>query len=260
MDPRGEVALRDATAGDIPALAELHVRAFRQTHGGGPNARTREEQWRAKFASGELLFCLLLEAEGAPVGFATGERHHAEPREYRGELNKIYLLREWQGRGLGRRLLVSSAQRFMAAGIDSMLLFGDANSRSNGFYERMGGERLHAPDGAFHGGYGWPDLTRLADRAGSVAAIATDPAAAPQEKIAIQLLRFLAGFVGVLVMTGSMVAVLFMLLNEAPFKALAFMGLGFAALPLLRVARVGRPSRFFAGRRSAFLRRPWESP
>jgi hypothetical protein len=33
---------------------------------------------------------------------------------------------------------------------------------SNGFYERMGAERLFAPNGDSHGGYGWRDIRPLA--------------------------------------------------------------------------------------------------
>jgi L-amino acid N-acyltransferase YncA len=158
-----DVVLRDAGEDDIPALAELHVRTFRETHGGGPDAATRAQQWRAKFASGQLVFCIVLEnRSGELVGFASGEMHDdAEPSRYRGELNKIYLLRTAQRRGLGRRLLCAAAERFMEVGVTSMLLFGDARSPSNGFYEAMGGERLYSPTGEFHGGYGWPDLSRL---------------------------------------------------------------------------------------------------
>jgi ribosomal protein S18 acetylase RimI-like enzyme len=153
--------LRDAILDDVPALAALHVRTFRETHGGGPDAKVREQQWRANFESGKLVFCVVLEAEERMIGFASGQRHQDEPHEYSGELNKIYLLRDFQGRGLGRRLLCASAKRFLENGVTSMLLFGDAKSRSNGFYETMGGQRLHAANGEFHGAYGWPDLGAL---------------------------------------------------------------------------------------------------
>lgn len=159
--PPTDVVLRDANRDDIPALAELHVRTFRETHGGGPNAAVREQQWRSKFESGKLVFCVLLEADGKLIGFASGQLHQDEPRAYGGELNKIYVLRDFQRRGLGRRLLRASAERFLAHGVTSMLLFGDARSRSNGFYEAMGGHRLYAANGAFHGGYGWSDLRVL---------------------------------------------------------------------------------------------------
>jgi hypothetical protein len=56
------------------------------------------------------------------------------------------------------------ARRFLSGGIDSMVLLGDARSRSNGFYEHLGAEKLFAPNGEFHGGYGWRDLRPLVSR------------------------------------------------------------------------------------------------
>ena len=59
------------------------------------------------------------------------------------------------------------ARRFLERGISSMLLFGDARSPSNGFYEAMGGERITgATPEDFHGAYGWPDLNSLVTRCG----------------------------------------------------------------------------------------------
>ena len=42
-----------------------------------------------------------------------------------------------------------------------MLLFGDAASPSNGFYEALGAARLYNERGEFDGGYGWQDLRTL---------------------------------------------------------------------------------------------------
>lgn len=156
--------IRSATLDDISALAELHVRTFGETHGlGGPTVQLREAQWQEVLHSTRPGFCLLVEGHGRPVGFARGiDRQEQELPEFKGELNKIYLLREAQGLGLGRRLLCSSAAEFIKRGISSMLLFGDARNPSNGFYEHMGGERLFAANGDFHGAYGWKNLDKLA--------------------------------------------------------------------------------------------------
>jgi hypothetical protein len=67
------------------------------------------------------------------------------------------------------------AERFLTQGVSSMLLFGDARSPSNGFYERMGAERLFASEGEFHGGYGWRDLRTLAHRCAAVDVDAAGP-------------------------------------------------------------------------------------
>lgn len=159
--------LRDATPEDIPALAALHVQTFNETHlegrGGGPTYQLREEQWRDSFKTASpTVSCIVIEGDrGELGGFARGTRHDGGVPGFLGELNKIYLLRRVQRRGLGRQLLYGATARFLDAGIGSMLLFGDAKSRANGFYEAFGAERLYAANGAFHGGYGWRDLESL---------------------------------------------------------------------------------------------------
>jgi GNAT superfamily N-acetyltransferase len=124
--------LRDATPTDIAALAALHVETFRETHGGGP-----------------------------PMPVRAAQRHDGGVPGYQGELNKIYVVKRLHGHGCGRALVREVAKRFLSQGVTSMLLFGDARSPSNGFYERLGAVRLLPPDGDFHGGYGWPDLDKL---------------------------------------------------------------------------------------------------
>lgn len=159
--------LREAIAQDVPALADLHVRTFNETHthGGheGPCRELREKQWRDAFAvQVETWFCIVVEiAGGELIGFAKGTRHDGGVPGYEGELNKIYVLRRYYRQGLGRRLVCRAARMFLARGITSMLLFGDARSPSNGFYEALGAERLYSPAGEFHGGYGWLDLNSL---------------------------------------------------------------------------------------------------
>jgi len=55
-------------------------------------------------------------------------------------------------------------RRFLELGAHSMNLFSQAENPSIGFFERLGGERLFAPNGEFHGAYGWRDLRALAER------------------------------------------------------------------------------------------------
>jgi ribosomal protein S18 acetylase RimI-like enzyme len=160
----GAFQFRAATAADVPALAQLHVTTFVETHGGpGPTYAVRERQWREAFLQrADDWFCVVIvRPDGDLVGFAKGVPHRDIPG-YTGELNKIYILRQYQRLGLGRRLLGEVSRRFLANGITSMLLFGDARNHSNGFYESMGAERLFAPNGDFHGGYGWHDIRPLA--------------------------------------------------------------------------------------------------
>lgn len=158
--------IREATIDDVPALAALHVKTYRETHGfwGSPTTKTRRFQWQKFFQDkDDQRFCIVIEnEEGNLIGFAKGEPYtHADHAEFSGELNKIYLLKKYHRLGLGRQLLCKVANEFIQRGINSMLLFGDAKNPSNGFYEKMGAEKLFAKNGDFHGGYGWPNLVNL---------------------------------------------------------------------------------------------------
>ena len=159
--------IREARREDVPALARLHVRTYNETHCGGraegPSYELREHQWHQAFAvSNGGWFCFIVEDDaGESIGFAKGMPHDGGVAGFAGELNKMYVLRQFHRQGLGRLLLCNVARRFVEQGITSMLLFGEARNPSNGFYEAFGAERLYTKSGEFHGGYGWRDLQLL---------------------------------------------------------------------------------------------------
>lgn len=165
---RGETVaslnIRDATASDIPALAQLHVTTWNDTYPllNGPRYEIRESQWREAFAKQDgSWFCLIVErGNGELVGFAKGNR--SDLPGYGGQLNKIFLLREYQRVSLGRRLVGLVVRRFLEQGISSMWLYAEATNPSCAFYEALGGHNLVNADGSMnYGNYGWRDLEKL---------------------------------------------------------------------------------------------------
>jgi len=163
---RGEspdsIALRDAVASDIPALAALHVTTWNATYRTtrGPTVATRTHQWNEVFGRERRRdFVLVLEdRNGRLIGFTWGRPSQGE---FAGELSKIYLRWEYHGLGLGRRLLVESARRFLERGIDSFVLFADLANPSVTFFDHMGGERLVDQRGLFSGAFAWRDARTL---------------------------------------------------------------------------------------------------
>ena len=155
--------IREATAADIPALAQLHVTTWNDTYARmgmrGPPVSVRAQQWREAFANPDgSWFCFVVENEnGKLVGFAKGRR--SDHPEYGGELNKIYLLRGYQRQGLGRRLVGHIARRFLEQGITSMWLFGDVRNPSRHAWLALGAVKTDDDPG--NGNYGWRDLQRL---------------------------------------------------------------------------------------------------
>ena len=160
----GSFSIREATYADIPALAALHVRTWSETYwttAFPPTIQIREYQWRQQFqVTDESWFCFVVEnRNGELVGFAKGKTYsHNDLPGFSGELNKIYLLRTYQRIGLGKQLFLQVVRKFLSKGISNMVLFGVAENPSCAFHEAMGGEKLFAKNGEFHGGYCWRDL------------------------------------------------------------------------------------------------------
>ena len=152
---------------DLRALAELHVRTFNETHMGageaGPGYSTRERQWRDKLAETDARnFVLVLEsATGQLVGFIWCHPTKNNPR-WAARLNKIYLLRDYQRRGLGKHMVSAAVARLLEHGLTSMALFTEVdNEQACRFYDQLGGERQLNDRGEFEGMFGWTDLRRL---------------------------------------------------------------------------------------------------
>lgn len=165
--PLGELTLREATIDDLRALAELHVHTFNETHvgpfGSGPTYATREWQWREKLLETDATtFVLVLEtAQRQLVGFIWCHPTKDNPG-WAARLNKIYLRREYQRRGLGTRMVAAAVDRLIANDLTSMALFTEVeNEVACSFYDKLGGQRQLDERGKFGGMYGWPDLNSL---------------------------------------------------------------------------------------------------
>ncbi|HEV8272999.1 MAG TPA: GNAT family N-acetyltransferase [Chitinophagaceae bacterium] len=170
---RGETpdsfTFRDATEADIPELGKLHAITWAQTYtlGKSPNIQLRQYQWQKAFTEendGSWFCILVVDKTNKLVGFAKGKTYRDnENSELRGDLNKIYLLSEYQRLGLGTKLIGLVARRFLSKGVNDMVLFGIPQNPSCAFHEAMGGERLYSEKGTFDGGYRWTDLKKLAE-------------------------------------------------------------------------------------------------
>lgn len=156
--------IREATVADIPALARLHVKTWNATHAPllvrGPGYTIRERQWEEAFARNDPgWLCLVVERpDGELIGFAQANK--SDHPLFAGQLNQIYLLREYQRVGLGKRLIGRIARRFLSLGINSMWLFGDVRNPSRQAWIALGAEKTDSDPGT--GNYGWRDLESLA--------------------------------------------------------------------------------------------------
>ena len=175
MSQSGAIEIRRATVEDIPAIARVHVDAWRTAYRGivpdeyldGLTYEGRERMWRSvlgEFADRHVAYVADHGTEGV-IGFALcGETR--EPG-VDAELFAIYLLDRHQRRGFGRRLFAAAAADLLAQGRRSLVLWVLADNPSRRFYEAIGGRPLRSKSEEFGGArleevaYRWDDLSML---------------------------------------------------------------------------------------------------
>lgn len=167
---RGETidsfTFRDATEEDISELGKLHAITWADTYNHKkPNIQLRQYQWQKSFKEendGSWFCILVVNKKNDLVGFAKGKiNKDKDSDELHGDLNKIYILSDYQRIGLGKKLFGHVIKRFLSKGVNEMSLFGVPQNPSCGFHQAMGGEKLYSKKGIFDGGYRWSDLKRL---------------------------------------------------------------------------------------------------
>lgn len=163
--------IREAVAKDIEDLVTLHIQTWYETYSNSNHKLSRDyvhRHWKEFFSrTNEGWFCYAIENTHTLqlIGYAKAKPYSSgDLPDYAGELNKIYLLRNYQRLGFGTKLMGHISRRFISQGIHSMVLFGIPQNPSCGFHEAMGGKRLYTANRKFDGGYGWQNLQKLAER------------------------------------------------------------------------------------------------
>ncbi len=173
-----EYSFRRARAEDAPAIANVHVASWKTTYPGivkqayidALSVEDRTRAWDTRLRNDVSPGPDVIVAEAPPlgiVGFASGGPiRHAEPG-FDGELYAIYLRREAQQRGVGRRLVGEWAGLAVARGLRAAVVGVLAANPARHFYERLGARRLRESEFTIGGDqypelwYGWDDLHAL---------------------------------------------------------------------------------------------------
>lgn len=179
MDPG--VKIREARPADAEAIARVRVETWRTTYRGIiPDAfldalsiPEKTDRYRQSLEDkGSKKFHFVAESGGKVVAFATGAPERTGNREYTGELDGVYVLEAFQGRGVGRCLVRAVVTRLAREGHRAMLVRVLAANPWRRFYETLKGIPLTDQNlkvaHVFSGVdcpvaiYGWKDLGAVA--------------------------------------------------------------------------------------------------
>jgi GNAT superfamily N-acetyltransferase len=164
--------IRRASREDAAVIARVHVATWQTTYAGlipesflaalDPEERAR--QWDLLIEAGKDFFHVA-EDESGIFGFASGGQIREPVEGYDAELQTIYLLRDRQGNGTGRRLVEAVVRDLRYAGFRSMVVWVLAQNPAVNFYQRLGAIEVAGKTIEIGGVtlddrvLGWPDLS-----------------------------------------------------------------------------------------------------
>ncbi|MEP6997353.1 MAG: GNAT family N-acetyltransferase [Betaproteobacteria bacterium] len=172
------IAIRRAAPRDAAAIARVRIDAWRTTYRGmipaayldGMQVDASTALWDKVLTAGPNSASVFVATHADEVvGFAAGNML-AEPRfGLNAELTAVYLRRDFQRVGLGRRLIAAVVDAQRAHGATGLIVWViAANKAARAFYEALGAELLLEQAFQWDGmdlreaGYGWRDLDGLA--------------------------------------------------------------------------------------------------
>jgi GNAT superfamily N-acetyltransferase len=156
----------------------VHVASWRSTYPGivdqayidALSVAEREAAWGQRLSSPEddgPDVLVGVSPTGEVVAFASGGLIRTPTAGFEAELYAIYLLKEAQGSGLGRRLLEAWAKLAAARGLRSAIVRVLAANPACAFYEHLGARLLKESELTIGGSpyperwYGWDNLAEL---------------------------------------------------------------------------------------------------
>ena len=166
-----EFRIRKAGIEDAPAIAFVQLESWKSTYAGivsetylaSLNVGTSAQKWREWLGAGNFSM-FVAESSAGVIGFASGGILRDAILGYDAELYAIYLLREHQGRGVGRLLVHALVDSLRAEGFGSMVAWVLEKNPAVSFYMHLGGIQIaHKPieiGGASleELAFGWPSL------------------------------------------------------------------------------------------------------
>lgn len=173
------LVIRPAEAGDAAQIARVRIESWRVTYRGivpdaylaGMDVAQSTQLWdRVLMAESNTASVFVAENDGAIVGFAAGNLLREPRHDLNAELTAIYVEREFQRAGIGRRLVGHVARAERAQGAHGMIVWViAANKPARAFYESLGATLLVEQPFEWDGiplveaGYGFADLDALID-------------------------------------------------------------------------------------------------
>ena len=125
------VTIRVGLQEDAAAIARCHIAAWRDTYRpivaeeylNNLSLESHIAKWTTNLQPSKCHTFVAESDQGELIGFINGGPERTGRSDYRGEIYAIYVLKEWRGRGIGRRLVGRFSAALLKAGITSLIVW-----------------------------------------------------------------------------------------------------------------------------------------
>lgn len=140
------IDIRQAERYDVEALSDVHIASWQHAYAGmiphkSLNAmvnRRDHRWWERAIERGTSI--AVIDMGDAICGYATMGLNRATTLPQEGEIYELYLLPEYQGIGLGRRLFNAAKSSLESHGCKGLVVWAlEENDAANHFYHALGG-------------------------------------------------------------------------------------------------------------------------
>ncbi|WP_057914256.1 GNAT family N-acetyltransferase [Peribacillus muralis] len=138
--------IREATVADAQAIATVHVDSWRTTYKNIiPNDfldklsyEKRKALWIENISKEGNHIYVKENGDGSIVGFISGGKRATNQVAHSGDVTSIYILEEFQGMGIGKKLLTKLFLKFEELSYHSIFVEVLEGNKSRFFYEAFG--------------------------------------------------------------------------------------------------------------------------
>jgi len=142
--------IRNATLTDASGIAKVHVDSWKTTYKNiipdgflqKLSYDQRTESWINNITKEGNYVFVAEDDDGEIIGFADCGKREENRVDNSGDLTSIYLLEEYQGKGIGKQLMVQLFNQFEKLGFNRVFVEVLEDNRTRYFYEYYGAELL----------------------------------------------------------------------------------------------------------------------
>lgn len=169
------MGVREAVMTDAPGIAKVHVDSWRTTYQGilpdslleNLSYEKRTELWQRNLSREDNYVYVAENEVGEIVGFADCGKRESNTIDHSGDLTSIYILEEYQGKGIGKQLMSKLFQKFQELGYNRVFVEVLEDNKTRYFYEHYGATLMETMKIKMAGTeldlliYEWDDISRV---------------------------------------------------------------------------------------------------